>query len=276
MEVRVNYDCFQRGAQDLKKFRLTAALLFIAARCIAAESANDLAGVPSPYTQVVLGLINGFVKKGSTVVFPQIKSPVFLQCWETPGNDLYIGVEQRMSIEAPFAQVRAVIDDIDHYQQLFPGYQDIHVESRASNLLETYWEQRIPVFFVPNAKYEMIYQVDTSDPNRAIYRYQLKKPASLKMSDGFVLISKEGENKTRYVEYDFFDAVWGAAKIFGGTKIWHDTIEGVALSDLAIKLKAENPTWSDEKARSDSSHLLQNGWVDDCVKGRKPFAVSAP
>jgi hypothetical protein len=240
---------------------------------IVANTAADLGGVHSIYTEPLFELLSTIVKAptdGSVTT-----QPIRLQAWETPGNELYIGLEQRMSIDAPLSEVQAVIDDINHYKDLFPGYKDVHIVSQDRNQIVTYWEQVIPLFFVPNAKYEMIYSVDSGESGRRVYRYQLKKASVLKASDGFVLISKNGENKTSYVEYDFFDAEWGAAKIMGRDKIWTDAVEGIALSDLAIKLKSENTGWSHEKARSESARLLQKSWVETAIKSAKPFVIKS-
>ncbi len=239
----------------------------------ASNVAADLGGVHSIYTEPLFELLSTIVKAPTDSSVST--EPIRLQAWVTPGNELYIGLEQRMSIEAPLAQVQAVVADINHYKDLFPGYKDVHIVSQDQNQIVTYWEQVIPMFFVPNAKYEMIYSVDSSEPVRRVYRYQLKKASVLKASDGFVVISKNGENKTSYVEYDFFDAEWGAAKIMGRDKIWMDAVEGIALSDLAIKLKSENTGWSHEKARSESARLLQKNWVETAVKSGKPFVLKA-
>ncbi len=229
----------------------------------------DLGGVKSPYTEPLFKLLETEIGKPPTG--EALTAPISLQCWETPGNDLYIGVEQRLSIHASLAQTEAVLDDFDHYKDLFPGYKDVHVQSRKADRLEIAWEQIVPVFFVPNVKYVMLYQVDTHDPTRVTYRYQLKTRGDLKVSDGFILISKQSDTLTSYVEDDFFDAEWGAAKVFGRDRIWGDTLEGIAESDLAVKLKAENPAWENTKARSESVHVLEKKWVDDCIKNRKLF-----
>ena len=94
----------------------------------------------------------------------------------------------------------------------------------------------------------------------------------MKASDGFVLIQKMDATHTRYIEYDFFDAEWGAAKIMGKNKIWSDAVTGVYHSDLAIKMKTENPEFTNEKARDQAKSVLQHSLVDQCVKNRKPFS----
>ena len=58
------------------------------------------------------------------------------------------------------------------------------------NLWVTAWEQRVPVFFVPNVKYEMYYLVHQSSADHRSYRYQLKDSKDLIKSDGVILIDR--------------------------------------------------------------------------------------
>jgi hypothetical protein len=240
----------------------------------AAERAlnSDLGGVPSLYTPILSQLLQSPARLDNTAP-PSSSKPLELRCWTTAGDDLYVGVGQSMRIQAPFARVEAILDDIDHYKDLFRDFKDIHVITRDGGLLHTYWEQKVPLFFIPNVKYEMTYLIDASSPDRRIYRYQLSNPSDVKQSDGFIMIHKEDEGFTRYVEYDFFNAEWGAAKVLGKDKLWREAVEGFAVSDQAIKLKAENPTWPSEKVRSESGHFIPKNLIQDCVEGRKPFVL---
>ncbi len=264
-----------------KRFAALAALLLGAPVMAAGSDVKDLAslgGVNSIYTQPLFEVLTALQKQTDSAQSATNPSDVALRCWTTPGNELYIGLDQRFTVDAPLARVREVLDDFDHYREFFKGFRDIHVipNSRSANRLEVYWEQIIPIFFIPNAKYESIYQIDGDDPRRAVYRYQLKQPAALKASDGFVYLKKDGDNKTDYIEYDFFDADWGAAKILGREKIWKDSIEGMLQSDLAIKLKAENQLLTNSQAQDRSIRLAEGSQktaIDGCFESRKPFAA---
>ena len=227
----------------------------------------ELGGVNSAYTETTLRMMQSIISAP-----PTLPSEFQLHCFEKPDNELYIGVEQSVLINAPFANVEAVLNDIDHYSELFPGYKKTSIVSRDENKLLTFWEQRIPIFFVPNVKYEMVYLLNRPTPNQATYRYQLKNKGTLKASDGFIVIQKKDDLHTEYHEVDFVDAEWGAAKILGKTKIWQDSVEGIYHSDLAVKLKAENEAWTNEQARSAAKKELNHALVDTCLKERKAAA----
>lgn len=225
---------------------------------------TELGGVRTEYTDFVL----------KTATESQKAEENFqLRCFQNPKNDLYIGVEQRVRIHAALSAVDAVLSDFDHLKDLFPGYKDIHLVSKTENRFLTYWEQRVPLFFVPNVKYEMIYLVDRSMPTRVVYRYQLKESGTLKASDGFISIRKEDDTHTDFVEYDFFDAEWGAAQILGKTKIWSDAVEGLYLSDLATQLKAENENWSHQKAKNEAEKQLKRELIKNCVSHPQTLTI---
>lgn len=217
-------------------------------------AAEGLGGVVSPYTARLEALSKSMV---ASKQFPVPKGPeIELKCFSTPGNELYIGVEQKLKINAPLAAVTKVIDDIDHYADIFPGYSDIHVISREGDRLTSYWEQTVPIPFVPNVKYEMLYRLETIGSDQKLYRYQLKKSEKLLKSDGFVLVRADGEKSTLFYEIDFFDAKWGSAKIFGKRKLWSNVLEDMAASDYGIKLRAEHSDWNARKVRRESRDLV--------------------
>ena len=206
------------------------------------------------------------------------KFPVGIQCYKTKGKETYIGIGQSMVIHAPLAAVDTVLADIDHYADLFPGYKDIHIVSRDANRLVTYWEQRVPVFFIPNVKYEMWYLIDHSRPARIVYRYQLKKAGHVvKESDGVIIIESLDKDTTSYTEFDFWDAEYGLlAAVGGANRIWKDSVELLFRSDLAILLKAENPTWSYEKIREEAEKSYKGFPIEEVLKDRRPFPGAAP
>lgn len=231
---------------------------------------QDLGGVKSPYTGKLIELARELLGKKQLDAAPA--ADVELKCWTTPGSDLYVGIEQSMTIQAPLDRVAAVIEDIDRYEDLFPGYKEVKIASREGARLDTFWIQRIPIPFVPNVEFNMLYVLDTGLPDRRAYRYQLKPPAdSVRLSDGLIVVHKKDDQTVVYKEYDFFDADWGPAKTFGANKIWSDSVEGIYLSDLAIKLKAENPAWSHKKAQSESKDKMSDKTLETCVKQRRAY-----
>jgi hypothetical protein len=232
----------------------------------AADEAGDLGGVKTSYTAKVAALAD---KMAAVAELPKgSASSVDLRCFTTEGNELYIGIEQKLTISAPFKAVVKVIDDIDHYDDIFPDFEDIHIVSKEGNRSISYWEQLIPVPFVPNVKYEMIYLFSEPKADRKLYRYQLRKASKILASDGFIVIAADGETATRYYEVDFFDAEWGSGKMFGKQRLWRDAVEGTALSDLGIKVKSEKPDFSGAKVRRESKKILESKTYRDCVEQR--------
>ncbi|MGK5085359.1 SRPBCC family protein [Bdellovibrionota bacterium FG-1] len=230
-----------------------------------------LEGPESSYTAALLKLLQSWPPKD--IQYGGVNpNPVRMAAIETLGNKYYIGLEQVMFVDAPMEKVGGVLDDMDHYKDLFPDYDDVHVSARDGNRLVVFWEQHIPVFFIKNVKYEVWYLIDDSRPDRKVYRYKLKDGRGhIRSNDGVIVLEKDGAARTRYTEYDFFDADWGPLKAFAPSRIWKDSVEGLYLSDMAIKLKAENPTWSYDKIREESKKWLDRFPIDDALKARKPF-----
>jgi hypothetical protein len=234
---------------------------------------EKLPGPESPYTAFVLDLIHRWTSEGAPAWVREEKArapapaanPVGLRCIETEGNRFYVGLEQFMTVSAPIERVAAILEDIDSYAKLFPGYDDVHVSARDGNHLLTFWEQHIPIFFVPNVKYEVDYLIDSSSSDRRVYRYQLHKSAKLIKNDGMIVLERDGQ-RTSYSELDFYDADWGIAKTFGADRVWTESVEGIYLSDVAILEKAENPAWSYEKIADESKKVLEAHPVKPCLE----------
>jgi hypothetical protein len=149
---------------------------------------------------------------------------------------------------------------------LFPDFDDVHVVSRDGNKVLTFWEQHIPVFFIPNVKYEVIYLIDGKAGSRRVYRYQLAKESHLRKNDGMIVIEPDGPSGTRYTEYDFFDADWGPLTTFAPGGIWKNAVEGVVLSDLAIRLKSEHGDWSYKQIARESRRILDRHPVEPQIE----------
>jgi hypothetical protein len=227
-----------------------------------------LEGPTSPYTRFLLDLLKRWpahVRGRGVDDASQLK----LECFATEGNPTYVGLSQKMLIQAGLPAVAAVLDDFGHYQELFPGYDDVHVISRDRNRIETYWEQHIPFFFIPNVKLEVTYLVDASRSDRRTYRYQLRNSKSVKNNDGLIVIESLGPSLTRYTEYDFFDADWGLLKSLGEDKVWTESLNGIYLSDVAIQLKAEKPTLTYAQIKEESEKSLDRNPTLECWKNRK-------
>jgi hypothetical protein len=199
-----------------------------------------------------------------------------LRCIETPGDQGYVGIAQHMTIDAPLPVVEAVLDDVAHYKDLFPGIVDVKVVSGApaANRYVTSWEQRVPVFFLPNITYEMNYVVDRSAPGSRVYRYRLQRRGQIRSSDGMVILEALESGRTRFVEFDFFKADWGPLPTGA---VWRESVRSAFLSDVAIKLKAENPAWNYARIARAAGELLgaRSAEVDRCHGERAPARLPA-
>ena len=157
-----------------------------------------------------------------------------------------------MTIDAPLSATEKVLDDVPRYKDLFPDVVDVHVlpGSRDGQRYVTVWEQRVPVFFLPNVIYELANLVDKSTPGLRVYRYKLRRGGSMLASDGMVVLEALGLESTRFTEYDFFNAQWGPLPT---SVVWRESLRGAFVSDIAIKLRAENPRWSVERVATEAA-----------------------
>lgn len=204
---------------------------------------------------------------------PATSQPLRLTCLTTPGEEGYVGALQEAVIEAPLSVLVALLDDVPHYRDLFPDTVDVHEVpgSRLGDRFVTAWQQKAPVFFLPDTHYQLVYRVDRQEPSRVVYRYWLRRPGALRHSDGAVLLEVLGPGQTRFTEYDFFDAAWGPVPL---SMVWGEALKGMFLSDVAIKLKAEHPAWSYAKVAGEAARLwrAEPGLAERCRAG----ARSAP
>jgi hypothetical protein len=222
---------------------------------------QTLGGVVSPYTAKLVPLI----QTARTAAPKNSREDIILECLKSKESPYYVGARQELVMHASIKSVAAIMDDIDHYQQLFPGYKDIHVVSRENEDILTYWEQIVPIPFVPNVTYQMIYRLAWLGETEKLYRYQLKAQTTLIVSDGFIYLRELPNHDTLYIEYDYFDAKWGAAKTFGARKIWYDSVEGMAISDLATKVKTEKPNLAPAEAQREARKILKSETISNCV-----------
>lgn len=200
------------------------------------------------------------------------ENPVQVLALETAQRPLLAGIAQQTVIQASFQQVESVLDQIDGYAQIFPDYKVIQVLSRDRNTSISFWEQIIPIFFVPNIRFKMAYVSVQPRPHLKLYRYKLKESKDLKTSDGLIgieSIEKSSSPQVRYTEIDFFDLDVGMASSLPHERLWRETLEGIYLSDLGIKLKSENPSWAGEKVREESKKILKRFPVEPALKNKK-------
>jgi hypothetical protein len=56
-----------------------------------------------------------------------------MECYLDPDDDFYIGAGHQMKIQAPLKKVGEIVSDIDHYQQLFPGFEEVKIKERKGS-----------------------------------------------------------------------------------------------------------------------------------------------
>ena len=236
-------------------------------------------GIPGPYTPQIKRIIENLIVSSKTGVMPTITGlnddQFFkIKCYETAGKRFAVGAQQFILINASMAKVELVLDDIGSYKELFGDFKDIHVISNEGNKYLTFWEEHIPLFFVPNVRYQMTYVIDKSAPSYRIYRYQLSQSKDIHSSDGFIYVRQLTPSKTLYIEYDFVDANWGALESLAPSRIWKESILGLYQSDLAIKMKAEHQDWENEKVREESEKAMNKDLVETCIAQKKALELS--
>jgi hypothetical protein len=132
----------------------------------------------------------------------------------------------------------------------------------------TVWEQRVPVFFLPNMSYELANLVDKTTSDLRVYRYKLRRGGSMLASDGMVILEVLDSESTRFTEYDFFNAQWGPLP---ASAVWRESLRGAFVSDMAIKLRAENPRWSVEHVAMEAGHRFEaeSEQMEQCYRHRQ-------
>jgi hypothetical protein len=146
--------------------------------------------------------------------------------------------------------------------------------SRNRHRYITVWEQRIPVFFLPNVIYELANLVDKTTPGLRVYRYKLRGAGSMLASDGMVVLEALGSASTRFTEYDFFNAQWGPLP---ASAVWRESLHGAFVSDMAIKLRAENPRWSFERIATEAEQRFEaeSERIEQCYQQRQRAELGA-
>jgi hypothetical protein len=207
--------------------------------------------------------------------FTTIHPPLDLLCVSNPEDKNAIGVIQRMHVHAPLSTLAHVLDDFPAYAELFPDL--IRVEATKGEEPDTLlvkWTEEAPVIFMSNLVHEISYKMYNA-PTQKVYRYSLKASRHLKYSEGQIVLLKDGENDTQFLEMDFYNADWSLLKILGSSRIWDENVKQLAQSDLAVKLKAENPAMSNRDARRKSEKSVDDKLVSDCLNHKVPLSPAA-
>lgn len=226
-----------------------------------------LEGPTSPFTDVVIELTKSWPKGREFCRYET--QPLQIQMVKIPTADrnYYVGFKKCMEIRAPLSAVARVIEDVEHYEQLFPGDKRVRILAKDRNKTTLAWERVIPVFFVPNEKYQLDYLSAAVGPGVKMYRTQLKQGDRLRFSDALVVIEAKGPNLTLYSDYEFYEADYGIGlfgiNAVGSKEIWKESLRGSYLSLLSIRFKSENQDWDYKRIEKASEAALQGVDVDN-------------
>ena len=245
-----------------------------------AEDWKSMGAKPGEYSPKLEEVLGHWPPTGLKSVGNQATEPLKVNCIRTSGQELLIGFVQTQIVDATIEKIRSVLDGYSDYPELFDDLKEAKIIEKKGDFFTVFSEQRIPVPLVPNEKNEMVYtthplkEKGLSKDGTWVYEYRFKKSNNLKFNDGMIVLESLPSKLTRYVEYDFYDANWGLAKTFSGTKgIWKNSYEGLTQSDLAVKFKSEKPETPSKEIKKKTDQLSEEASkkfdLKDCVDWEK-------
>ena len=93
-----------------------------------------------------------------------------------------------MEISASKKAIENVLEDFAKYSEIFPDIKQVKVQSQQGRHWLTAWEQRIPIFFIPNVHFEFLYDVDKDRSHRSTYHYRLHRSGQVLFNDGLIIL----------------------------------------------------------------------------------------
>lgn len=167
-----------------------------------------------------------------------------LSCEVTKGEPRLVGLRQSLSIDAPLGRVSEVLDAFEKYGEISPSFDDVHVVIRTNkDSVLTSWTRHIPLFFLPNLRYELRYLIDRSHPGRVDYRSTLETSDHLKAAEGLIIVEAVSPASTRLYRLDYIGPPAGVFAAAPTARLWDDTLSDLSFSGFAIKLRAEHSDW---------------------------------
>lgn len=195
-----------------------------------------------------------------------------ITCHSHPDRPFYMGASITQTVNESLTNVEKVVDAVDKYQELFAGFDEINKTESLPEGFSVFWHRPIPVPFIPDLRYETVYLNKKWSPVKKTYRYQMKNRIDLlKSVDGMIVIDGQGAKKTRITQFLFWDGKYGPLETFSPTGIWKDNMRDVYQSNLAIKMRAENPTWDGAKLKEEVHKAINEQTIESCVETRKFF-----
>jgi hypothetical protein len=228
-----------------------------------ATAASD---APSGITTSHSALVAHWVRQLPQSVNPS-RDGLALRCFETIQHSDVIGVAHGLVIQATAARVTSILDDYDHYKDLFEDTVYVRTSPIPNGIRES-WEQKAPAIFLPNTRFVVNTLIHDEMPKRKIWHSRLVSSNQLLGNDVFVAVYPLEKDRCYYWEVDFIKAKWGILSSVAMSSIWSGGVSATAVSDLAIKFRAENPAWSYALVRDFAKKRVDARLVDQCVNHR--------
>jgi hypothetical protein len=194
-----------------------------------------------------------------------------MTCLITNNNSLLIGLAHQVLIHAPMDQVVKVFEDYDSYADYFePLTKSTLVKTESTKDVSVIdFVSEVPIPFVPDTHYRMIYKTELNQDAQKIYSFHLVKSKDLTSLDGLSVIKKITSSDTLYEELDFMDADWGVAKTLAPTSIWTDSIKDMINSDYALKIHTEEPSANRHDVKDRARKMRNSKDQEKCVAEKK-------
>jgi hypothetical protein len=248
--------------------KITLLLLFLSNTLNATSSTTVQSRYTNLVDQITLPQLNEMKSRFHST---ESNKKIFLTCIETSDDHLYIGLWHGLEINTALKNVTTVIEDFNNYHDFFEGIEESKIQKKvALNQWEVLFENKSPVFFVPNVHYQMNYIVNPLDGG-VIYKYHLSnlfQQKSITFSDGMIFL-KEENGITKFYELDFFNANWGILGTIAGANVWNDSVKELVISDLELKFKSENLklTTTEKKGKIESSlkGITEDQSISKCI-----------
>jgi len=229
---------------------------------VSADATIRPEGKISPYSE---RLASYFSRKKNSGFHPSASFRA--RALETRNDPLYIGLEQSFTVNAPASKVVAVIEDFGNYPNLFDEVVKAEVTKRSgADRFVLLQEQKIPLPFIPNTKFEMSYCTVSPSAKEKYYIYRVSSGKDLKYDDGMIMIKQLSDTSCAVYELDFIYGNWGALGPIPDSIIWESVVKGMVQANMIIKCRAENPQWGYGACKSEAKKLCSGINVADIVK----------
>lgn len=193
-------------------------------------------------------------------------TPYTLQCYRHPDRPFYIGTKAVLPIKAPIADVQRIFEDVAGYPDIFFGFEGIKLTGKTDEGFVVAWHRPVPVFFIPDLRYEVVYRAGKTSPTQKILRFQMKEKVDLlKGLDGMIVLEATGDKTTLLTQYLFLDGRYGPLETFDPGKIWTDGVRDFSLANLGVKTRAENPKLERGPLRAAIEKAYSAEQVETCI-----------